>query len=94
MGLYYCYTNVILIFDNFLFVLYYIELFKLSLEVKSSLIKEAHRLLHGFQFSYIEGTNNNKGGNVPSTFYVESDFGVGFIIKSREIGFFQCKVCP
>ena len=57
-------------------------------------IKEALKLLHGVQFSYIEGTNNNRGGNVQPTFHVESDFGVCFIIKSREIGFFQCEIGP
>ena len=58
------------------------------------LSKEALKLLHGVQFSYIEGTNNNRGGNVQPIFHVESDFGVGFIIKSREIGFFQYEIGP
>ncbi len=31
-------------------------------------IKQAVNLLHCFQFRYIEGTNNNRGGNVQSTF--------------------------
>ena len=49
--------------------------------------------LHWFQFRYIiEGTNSNRGRKVRSTFYVEYDFGVSFIIKSRDIGFFQCEV--
>ncbi len=42
-------------------------------------VKEAVNLLHLIQLKYIEGINSNKGGNVWTPFYVESDFGVSFI---------------
>ncbi len=57
------------------------------------MLKDAVNLQHWFQFGYLEGTTSKRGGNVRSTFYVESDFGVSFIIKSQEIGFFLNKGC-
>ena len=55
--------------------------------------KEAVNILHWFEFRYIEGTNGNRGENVWSTFYLGSDFGVSFIMKSQEIGLSLSEGC-